>query len=139
MTLPCVCPTRYSSGLPFGMTMSRFKPRADEQFFLDKFLVKFIFSCARQTIFFINFSVTSFTSLHVADTSKYFTYFYYIGLKTNQTLILHLQIKAFPCQFFLVGLHTNSFPAGSKAGMTRFWTRLLVKENLSFFATLTSK
>jgi hypothetical protein len=38
-------------------------------------------------ILFINFSVTSsITSLYVADTSKYFMYIYYIGLKMNQTL-----------------------------------------------------
>ena len=60
------------------------KPRTDEQFFLDRVLVKFIFSCARQTMFLINISVTSFiTSLHVADTSKYFMYIYYIGLKAE--------------------------------------------------------
>ena len=70
--------------------LARFlKPRTDEKFLLDKFLVKIIFSCARQTIFVINFSVTSFiTTLHVADTSKYFMYIYYIGLKTSESLIL---------------------------------------------------
>jgi hypothetical protein len=74
---------------PLSHVHTVLKPRTDEQFFLDKFLVMFIFSCARQTIFLINFSVTSFiTSLYVADTSKYFMYIYYIGLKTNQTLIL---------------------------------------------------
>jgi hypothetical protein len=36
-------------------------------------------------------------------------YIYYIGLKMNQTLILHLQIKAFLCQFFLVGRTQEQF------------------------------
>ena len=77
-----------------------------------RFLVKFIFLCTRQTMFLINISVTSFiNSLHVADTSKYFMYIYYIGLKTNQTLIyvLHFQIKAFPSQFFMVGRTHEQF------------------------------
>jgi hypothetical protein len=44
--------------------MQRLKPRTNEKFFLDKFLVKFISSCARKTIFLINFSVTSFITGH---------------------------------------------------------------------------
>jgi hypothetical protein len=75
--------------------------------------------------------VTSFTSLHVADTSKHFMYIYCIGLKTNQTLILcpHLQIKAFPCQFFLVQkLACPAFEPGS-----------LSRKTCQFFAIHTRK
>jgi hypothetical protein len=114
------------------------KPRTDEQFLLDKFLVKIIFSCARQTIFVINFSVTSFiTSLHVADTSKYFMYIYYIGLKTNESLILctassnqSISLSIFPGwpytrTVFLVG---HSISSGPEA-----WTSPLQKISKSIY------
>ena len=54
LVIACFCistvPTTVYSGFKlFGSTT--IKPRTDEQFFLDKFLDKFIFSCVRRTIF----------------------------------------------------------------------------------------
>ena len=102
------------------------------------FLVKFIFSCARQTtIFFYQFFRDQFCEpaccrhvqiLHV--------YLLYIGLKTNQTLILHLQIKSFPCQFFLVDRTHEQFSWFKSWHEPGYLSRKtcqgkLVKENLS--------
>ena len=114
----------------------------DQQFFLDKFLVKFIFSCARKTILLINFSVTSFiTSLHVVECRhvqilhvRHVYLLYRAEDESNfNAMYCIFKSKHFLVNFSWSAVHTNSF-SGSKAGMTSFWTRLLVKaENLSIF------
>jgi hypothetical protein len=100
----------------------------DEQFFLDKFLVKFIFSCARKTILLINFSLTSFiTSLHVAECRhvqilhvRHVYLLYRAEDESNfNAMYCIFKSKHFLVNFSWSAVHTNSF-SGSKAGMTSF-------------------
>jgi hypothetical protein len=107
---------KYSSHLILAPFL---KLRTDEQFFLDKFLVKFIFSCARKTIFLINFSVTSFiTSLHVAECRHVqilHVRHVYLLYRAEDESNFHAMYCIFKSKHFLVNLswsavHTNSFP-----------------------------
>jgi hypothetical protein len=104
---------KYSSHLILAPFL---KPRTDEQFFLDKFLVKFIFSCARKTIFpwpvLLRASTYVAECRHVQILHVRHVYLLYRAEDESNFNAMYCIFKSkhFLVNFSWSAVHTNSFP-----------------------------